>query len=117
MRFTKIRTLTDFVVVRRPTKGRGVRTPSTTILTHAQSRETLKMAAFVDMDEEVDRRVFRDRGHPLEVLKDKEVVEQYRLSRHMIFQLLDDIQDDIQRPTKWSHALPPLTKYIPYQSY
>ena len=36
---------------------------------------------FVNWQRQINRRVFRDRAHPLDMYDDKEIVRRYRLSR------------------------------------
>jgi hypothetical protein len=51
-------------------------------------------------------RVFRDRLNPLDYLRDFEIVERYRLPRHFIFEIIDLVRDDVDRPTARSHSIP-----------
>jgi hypothetical protein len=51
-------------------------------------------------------RVFRDRLNPLDYLRDSEIVERYRLPRVFIFELIDLVREDVERPTLRSHAIP-----------
>ena len=76
------------------------------------------MAAFVVAEEEearIPRRVFRDRGNPLEELTDREIIERFRLSRDLIENLLNSIGGDIERPTRRSNALTPVTQVNIFQ--
>ena len=51
-------------------------------------------------------RVFRDRQNPLDYMGDEELMNKYRLPREKIFDLCDLLQEDLERPTNRSHALP-----------
>jgi hypothetical protein len=69
------------------------------------------MAALIILDEAVRRnlrrqRVFRDRGNPLEIFDDVDLIQRYRLPRQEILQLVDICRVDIEHPTKRSCAIP-----------
>jgi hypothetical protein len=69
------------------------------------------MAALLEVFNERDNRirlnrVFRDRLNPLDYLRDIEIIERYRLPRHFIFELVNIVREDIERPTARSHAIP-----------
>ena len=51
-------------------------------------------------------RIFRDRLHPLDAYDDTEILRRYRLSRHLILELYDDIAQEIEPQTLRSHAIP-----------
>ncbi|KAK3715217.1 hypothetical protein QZH41_018323 [Actinostola sp. cb2023] len=51
-------------------------------------------------------RVFRDRTNVLDTLNNFSIIERYRLSREMIFRLIDEVKDKLEPPTKRSHAVP-----------
>lgn len=52
-------------------------------------------------------RVFRDRNNPLDYMDDIEIISKFRLPRHLILGLCREIENDITRPTRRSHSLPP----------
>ncbi|XP_062581489.1 putative nuclease HARBI1 [Saccostrea cucullata] len=52
-------------------------------------------------------RLFRDRNNPLDYMDDREIISKFRLPRHLILDICQMIQNDITRPTRRSHALPP----------
>ena len=70
----------------------------------------MALVVFFQEHEEVPKRVFRDRNNPLDYLNDGEIVERYRLSRPLIFTLLESIHNDVDRPTTRSHAIPAVTQ-------
>ena len=72
----------------------------------------MALVALLEEEENCPQRIFRDRGHPLEVLNDREVVKRYRLPRFLIFDLLEQINESIQRPTLRGHAIPPLIQVV-----
>ncbi|XP_061170751.1 putative nuclease HARBI1 [Saccostrea echinata] len=51
-------------------------------------------------------RVFRDIDNPLDYLDDEAIIRRYRLSRPLIHDLCEQFQNELQRPTMRSHALP-----------
>ncbi|XP_060597470.1 putative nuclease HARBI1 [Ruditapes philippinarum] len=57
-------------------------------------------------------RIFRERTDVLDNLRDREVVERYRLSREAIFDLHNLIKDDISSSSNRSFPVPPLTKLL-----
>ena len=50
-------------------------------------------------------RIYRDRTQPLDIFDDAELIRRYRLPRHCIIQLCDELIADLERPTMRSHAL------------
>jgi len=42
----------------------------------------------------------------LDTLDNFSIIERYRLSREMIFRLIDEVKDKLEPPTKRSHAVP-----------
>ena len=52
-------------------------------------------------------RVFRDRTNPLDLWTDEEMHQKYRFSRLACIRIIDLLQDQLQHPTRRSHALPP----------
>lgn len=44
----------------------------------------------------IDRRIFRDRTNPLEVFDDQEVYKKFRFYRQDIFEIADEIEEDLQ---------------------
>lgn len=51
-------------------------------------------------------RVFRDIINPLDYMDDCDILEKFRLPRHVIFDLCNELNDRLEHPTKRSHALP-----------
>ena len=51
-------------------------------------------------------RVFRDRLHPLDCYNDEEIVRKYRLSRPLILELIDRLDEDLAPNTQRNKALP-----------
>ena len=51
-------------------------------------------------------RVFSDRNNPLNYMGDNELLNKFRMSRDTIFQICEEIQDDLERPTKRNFSLP-----------
>ena len=69
-------------------------------------------AVLLALDEEYENafrkeRVFRDRTNPLDSMDDEEIIAKYKLSRELIFHLIDDLQDDLQWGTRRNYALQP----------
>ena len=70
------------------------------------------MAVFMNIRDHQNRlnlrkdRIFRDRLHPLDAYDDTEILRRYRLSRHLILELYDDIAQEIEPQTLRSHAIP-----------
>jgi hypothetical protein len=62
-------------------------------------------------------RIFRERTDVLDNLRDREVVERYRLSREAIFDLHNLIKDDISSSSNRSFPVPPLTKVLYANKY
>ncbi|XP_062579744.1 putative nuclease HARBI1 [Saccostrea cucullata] len=50
--------------------------------------------------------LFRDIDNPLDYLDDDAIIRRYRLSRPIIHDLCEQFQNELQRPTMRSHALP-----------
>ncbi|XP_064646148.1 putative nuclease HARBI1 [Lineus longissimus] len=68
-------------------------------------------AALVVIEEENQRairreRVFRDRVHPLDEFNDDQLFRRYRLTRPIILEVIDLIGQDVEHPTRRSHAIP-----------
>ena len=55
---------------------------------------------------QLHRRVFRDRQNPIDYMDDTELRKKYRLDQQTLLQLCNELQNDLQRPTKRSCALP-----------
>ena len=53
-------------------------------------------------------RVFRDRTHPLESCNDRQVLKKFRFPRHVIFQLSDELKNDIEYPMPRKGSLSPV---------
>ena len=51
--------------------------------------------------------MFRDRTNPLDSMGDEKSIAKYRLSREVIFHLIDDLQDDLQWGTRRNYAIQP----------
>ena len=51
-------------------------------------------------------RIFYDRTHHLGIYNDTEMIQKYRLSRHMIMDLIDDLEDDLSPGSFRNHAIP-----------
>jgi hypothetical protein len=51
-------------------------------------------------------RIFRDRSNALEVLCDQELMRRYRFPRATILELTELIREDVEHPTRRSHAIP-----------
>lgn len=52
-------------------------------------------------------RVFRDRINPLDYMDDCDILEKFRLPRHVIFDLCNELNDRLEHPTKRSHGFCP----------
>merc|ERR1711970_724166 len=52
------------------------------------------------------RRLIRDRINPLDFMNDRKIVKRYKLSRPMIYELCDDLDDDLNHYTTRNAALP-----------
>lgn len=68
-------------------------------------------AAMLLIDNEARRalrrqRVFRDRLHPLDAYDDTELLRRYRVTRPVLTEIIDLIQDDIQPVTNRTRAVP-----------
>lgn len=57
-------------------------------------------------------RVFRDRTNPLDCMDDGELISRYRLPRHLIVDLCDKFNDELQRKSMRNHALPVATQIL-----
>lgn len=62
------------------------------------------------------QRVVRDRTNPMETKTDLELYKAYRLQRHELLELCDDIKDDIEYPVGRQGTLPPILQ-VDYSSY
>ena len=51
-------------------------------------------------------RIFRDRNNPLDYINDMDIIDKFRLPRHVIVNLCDQLNIPWEHPTKRSHALP-----------
>ena len=70
----------------------------------------MAVALFV-VQEEYNRamrreRIFRDRSNPLDAMSDEELISKYRLNRECIFNLVEELNDDLKSPTRRNYALP-----------
>ena len=54
-------------------------------------------------------RVFRDRRNPLDTYDDVELYDKFRIRRHDILTIVDELQDDLDRVPR--HAARPLAGY------
>jgi hypothetical protein len=61
---------------------------------------------FVNGQRQINRRVFRDRTHPLDMDDDNEIVGRYRLPRELIMVLCDQIGPDIKPVSNRNHTIP-----------
>ncbi|XP_069105076.1 putative nuclease HARBI1 [Argopecten irradians] len=57
-------------------------------------------------DQDVPKRLFRDKKNPLDYLNDAAVISDYRLDRQSIYAVCDSIKENLERQTKRSMALP-----------
>jgi hypothetical protein len=55
-------------------------------------------------------RVFRDRNNPLETMHDVDLIARYRFPRRDILEMTNAVQDQLERPTSRSSAIPPITQ-------
>lgn len=53
-----------------------------------------------------DRRVFRDRRHPLDMYNDVQMYKRYRFSRRGCMHIIDLLEPHLQPPTRRNHAIP-----------
>ena len=51
-------------------------------------------------------RVLRDRIHPLDAYDDQEIIDRYRLSRELIMELCDLLDDRLRPGSNRNHAIP-----------
>ena len=58
------------------------------------------------------QRVFRDRLQPLDIYDDVELIKRYRMPRHVLLKVIDFIRDQVEHPTKRSHATPATLQII-----
>ena len=70
----------------------------------------MAVALFV-VQEEYNRamrreRIFRDRSNPLDAMSDEELISKYRPNRECIFNLVEELNDDLKSPTRRNYALP-----------
>ena len=75
-------------------------------------------AVFVVLLEEENRRtlrrqrVFRDMLQPLDIYDDVELIKMYRMPRHVLLEVIYFIRDQVEHPTKMSHAIPATLQII-----
>ena len=50
-------------------------------------------------------RSFCDRSDPLDAMSDEELISKYRLNRECIFNLVEELNDDLKSPTRRNYAL------------
>ena len=50
--------------------------------------------------------MFRDRNNPLDYMGDHELLNKFRMNRDTIFQICEELKDDLERPTKRNFSLP-----------
>ena len=50
--------------------------------------------------------MFRDRNNPLDYMGDDELLNKFRMNRDTIFQICEELKDDLERPTKRNFSLP-----------
>ena len=51
-------------------------------------------------------RIFRDRFNPLDNYDDDDLMKRFRMPRHVILEVIDLIEAEIEHPTQRSHAIP-----------
>ena len=69
------------------------------LLLHLQNRQS-------ERQQQVTRRLFRDRTNPLDFLSDQQIIRNYRLDREGIYTLCDELREDLEKSTKRSRSLP-----------
>ncbi|XP_064631620.1 putative nuclease HARBI1 [Lineus longissimus] len=52
------------------------------------------------------QRIFRDRTQPLDIYDDVDLIDRYRMPRHVLVEVIDLIRDQVEHPTRRSHAIP-----------
>lgn len=57
-------------------------------------------------------RIFRDRTSPLDSLDDSELIARYRLPRHCLLELLDNLKIDLERTTNRTHPMSVATQVL-----
>ena len=57
-------------------------------------------------------RVFRDRTQPLDILDDHDLIARYRLPRHCLLELINNLTQSLERPTNCSHPLSVATQVL-----
>ena len=70
-----------------------------------------KMALLLAVDAAMRRnlrrnRIFRDRINPLEQYDDVDLMKRFRMPRHVILEVINLIETEIEHPTQRSHAIP-----------
>ena len=77
--------------------------------------QRIDMALFLNLQQHLQHqrrnnlrrdRIFRDRLHPLDAYNDIDLVRRYRLSRHVILELHDLIDAELEPTTHRNHAVP-----------
>ena len=71
------------------------------------------MAEFMAIEEEeIPRRIFRDRQNPLDIYNDAQLLSEYRFDRESLFKITSKLEPDLDHQTRRNHALPAVQQVL-----